>query len=409
MRCRPERGSSQRHQRLALFLSVVALGACASAPPANVSSVGAQSIASVAEGASCTDSSSAFRQIVEAFQARQQNAGIVVGVQHRGLTVFRQASGFADLETRTTVDAAMAFSIASISKAFTGVLLLQLAEAGRLDLDADVQQYVAEFPRHPSGRPITLRMLAYHLGAVRHWGPERDDRVYNRRFDDVAEILSLFLYDPWVPDLEPRTRYAYSSYGYNLLGIAMQRATGTSFQLLLRDLVLRPLSLNTVLVDRPGLGGARRPARYSWYDLTDFHDLEQAPQRVPDWDYSHNMAGGGLIATVDDLLVFGRAMREPGLLNTESLAQLWEKPLIDGVESRMSFGWSPRELPARLVASGSNAGVQAALAVWKDPDVVVAVLANSWGRGARSGELMDDGADGLIGRLAAVCGVRAPR
>ena len=89
---------------------------------------------------------------------------------------------------------------------------------------------------------------------------------------------------------------------------------------------LRPLDLTSVAFDRPGLGGARRPSRYSWYDLTDFHELTDAPQRVPDWDYSHNMAGGGLIANVDDLLTFGRTMREPGLLTASSLEQIWTRP-----------------------------------------------------------------------------------
>ncbi|MEO7712854.1 MAG: hypothetical protein ABIV10_08050, partial [Gemmatimonadaceae bacterium] len=69
----------------------------------------------------------------------------------------------------------------------------------------------------------------------------------------------------------------------------------------------------------------------------------------------------------------------------------------------MSFGWFPRTNPPRISISGSNAGVQAGLTVWKDEDLVVAVLANSWGRGSRSGELMDDGEKGLIGKLAAVC------
>ena len=69
----------------------------------------------------------------------------------------------------------------------------------------------------------------------------------------------------------------------------------------------------------------------------------------------------------------------------------------------MSYGWFSRANPARLAINGSNAGVQAGLAVWKDQDLAVAVLANSWGKGSRSGELMDDGERGLIGKLAAIC------
>jgi serine beta-lactamase-like protein LACTB, mitochondrial len=387
-------------------LASVALGACAHAPSVLKEPLGAGAPARTDTPSPCSDSAAAFRRVVSDFQGRQQNVAVSVGVRHRGHTVFREATGSASLESGTPAEPAMAFSIASIAKAFTGVSLLKLAEARRIDLDAEIQRYVPDFPRHPGGRPVTLRMLAHHLGAVRHWGPERNEQLYARHFDDVHDILALFREDPWVPDLAPLTRYAYSSYGYNALAMAIQSASGTSFQQFLAQAVLNPLNLESVQFDRPGLGGARRPSRYSWYDLTDFHELTDAPQRVPDWDYSHNMAAGGLIANVDDLMTFGRALRAPGLLSAESLAQVWALPRVDDVPSRMSFGWFPQENPSRISASGSNAGVQAGLTVWKEEDLVVVVLANSWGRGSRSGELMDDGPEGLIGRLAAVCGVR---
>ena len=391
--------------RLSPLLACVVLGTCARAPSLPNGSLGAVAGASADMPSPCSDSAAAFRRVVSEFQARQQNTAISVGVRHHGLTVFREATGLASLENEIPADPAMAFSIASITKAFTGVALLKLVEARRIDLDAEIQRYVSDFPRHPSDRPVTLRMLAHHLGAVRHWGPERNERLYARHFDDVHDILALFREDPWVPDLAPLTRYSYSSYGYNALAMAIQSVSGISFQQFLAHEVLRPLNLASVQFDRAGLGGARRPSRYSWYDLADFHELTAAPQRVPDWDYSHNMAGGGLIANVDDLLTFGRAMRGPGLLSAESLTQVWTRPTVQGIESSMSFGWFPRVNPSRISINGSNAGVQAGLTVWRDEDLVVAVLANSWGRGSRSGELMDDSSRGLIGRLAAVCGV----
>ena len=117
------------------------------------------------------------------------------------------------------------------------------------------------------------------------------------------------------------------------------------------------------------------------------------------------MAGGGLIANVDDLMTFGRAMRDTGLLSAESIAQVWTQPTLDDVESRMSFGWFPRENPSRIGATGLKCRRAGGTDGLEGKNLVVVVLANSWGRGSRSGELMDDGPDGLIGRLAAACGV----
>ena len=391
--------------RSSIVLACAIFAACvpAHAPPTITATANPQAVLRTDAAEGCADSLRAFQRVIAEFQSRQQNVAISVGVLERGRVVFREASGFADKEAGLRADPAMAFSIASITKAFTGVALLKLVEEGRIDLDAEIQRYVPDFPRHPGGTRITVRMLASHLSGLRHWGPERNDALYARHFDDVRDILPLFRDSAWVPELQPLTRYSYSSYGYNVLAMAIQNVTGVSYQQYVTRAVLDPLQLRSVIFDRPGLGGTQRVARYSWYDLVDFHELTDAPQRVRDWDYSHNMAGGGLIANVDDLLTFGRAMRGPGFLTPASVTLVWARPSIQGIESPMSFGWFPRGNPLRLSISGSNAGVQAGLTVWKDTDLVVAVLANSWGRGSRSGELMDDGQGGLIGKLAAVC------
>ena len=397
----------RRRLRFAAIALVMLLGSCWRAKLRPNASVGAGARRIGGNAASCVDSATAFRRVVSEFQSRQQNTAIVVGIRFRGETVFHEATGLANVEDGIRADPEMAFSIASITKAFTGVALLKLVESRRIDLDADIQTYVPDFPRHPSKKPVTLRLLAHHLGAVRHWGAERNDSLYARHFEDVHDILALLRRDPWVPDAVPASGYAYSSYGYNVIAMAIQNVVGVPFQQYLATEVLRPLDLQSVRFDRPGLGASRRPARYSWYDLSDFHELTTAPQRVPDWDYSHNMAGGGLIANIDDLLAFGAAVRAPGLLTASSITSIWNAPNVSGVQSRMSFGWFPKTEPSRISISGSNAGVQAGLSVWAAQDLAVAVLANSWGRGSRSGELMDDGAEGLIGHLASICDIRA--
>lgn len=352
-----------------------------------------------ASGQSCANREADFRRIVEEFQSRQRNTGLAAAVSVGGELVYAEGFGWADREERRPVTTDTRFGVASITKAFTGLTLFRLAGEGRIDLDAEIQSYVPEFPRHPDG-PVTLRHLATHLGGLRHWGPERNDSLYSRHLDDVEEILPLFVSEPFRQ--APGVGYSYSSYGYNLLAIAMQRATGVRFQDLVRATVIEPLGLRSVAFDAPGFGGDLRAARYSWYDLVDYHELD-APVRVPDRDYSHNMAGGNMVADIEDLVKLGEAVLQPGFLTEDELGRLWTRPLIDGVEARMSFGWFVRPAGNRLAISGANPGLQAGLAVWREENVVVAVVANAWGIGSRSAELADDDPEGLLGRLAAVC------
>jgi len=181
---------------LSPVLACLALGSCFRAPNPPNGSLGGRPDVGTEAWSLCSDSLAAFRRVVAEFQSRQQNTAICVGVRHNGHTVFREATGLASVESGIPADPGMAFSIASITKAFTGAALLKLVEARRIDLDAEIQRYVPDFPRHPSGRLVTVRMLAHHLGAVRHWGAERNEMLYARHFDDMHDILALFRGDP---------------------------------------------------------------------------------------------------------------------------------------------------------------------------------------------------------------------
>ena len=319
---------------------------------------------------------------------RQRNVGLSAAILLRGRLVASWSLGMADLESRRPVTTDTRFGIASITKAFTGVALLQAHQRGQVDLDAPIQRYVPRFPVKP-GTPITLRLLAAHLGGIRHWGPERGPALYARHFDDVNDILPLFAADPVA--VPAGSKYSYSSYGYNLIAAALESATRVQFQRLVTTGILEPLRLHDTGFDDVRRGDPRMARRYSYYDLDSGAELA-GPVHVPDWDYSHNIAGGNMSSTAEDLVRFARALMKPGLLTPGSIDLLSTRPTIGGVESPMSFGWfvAPRgQKPRQWHMTGSNAGLQAALYVFPDDDLAVAVLSNTWGVGSRSGDMAD--------------------
>jgi serine beta-lactamase-like protein LACTB, mitochondrial len=325
---------------------------------------------------------------VRELHQRQKNVGLSAAILLRGRVVASWSLGFADLERRQPVTPRTRFGIASITKAFTGVALLQAREQGRIDLDAPVQRYVPSFPVKPEGA-ITLRLLAAHLAGIRHWGAERNAALYSRHFDDVKDILPLFEADPLVAP--PGSKYSYSSYGYNLIAAAIESAVGTKFQRVVERGILDRAGLRDTGFDDVRKPDPRVARRYSYYDLESFADLT-APVRVPDWDYSHNIAGGNMSSTSEDLVRFGRAVYRGSLLSRTSLELVAARPVVGGVESPMSAGWfvGPRDSrPREWHITGSNAGLQASLYVFPDDDLAVAVLSNTWGVGSRSGEMVD--------------------
>ena len=347
----------------------------------------------------CRDRTNELRAAIADVHRRQRNVGLAAVVMHHGQTVLTDNLGYADLENRVPVTSATRFGVASINKAFTGLALLKLHEKGQIDLDAPIQRYVPAFPVKPGGT-ITPRLLAAHLAGIRHWGRERDATLYAKHFNDINEVLNLFKDDTLIA--VPGTAYNYSSYGYNLIGAAIQSASGTKYQDFVTREIIAPLGLKDTGFDDVRRVLPNRARRYSYYDPWTFAVDSVNVYRVPDWDYSHNPAGGNMYSTAADLARFGRAIEKPGLISRESLALLTKRPRVGSVESSMSFGFfvSPDSAAhRRLNIGGSNAGLQSGLVVYPDDDLVISLVVNTWGIGSNSGEMTG----ALLARLAAIC------
>jgi serine beta-lactamase-like protein LACTB, mitochondrial len=345
----------------------------------------------------CREQRQALKAAVADIQRRQRNIGLSALVMLGGETVIAENLGYADLEHRVPVTNETRFGVASITKAFTGLSLLKLREAGRIDLDAPIQRYVPAFPVKPGG-VITPRLLAAHLAGIRHWGPERNAALYARHFDDVNDVITLFKDDTLVAP--PGTKASYSSYGYNLLGAAIQSASGVKYQDYVNREIISRLSLKNTGFDDVRRVLPNRARRYSYFDVWTFAVDSNAVYRVPDWDYSHNTAGGNMYSTAADLARLGRAVEQPGLLTKESLDLLYRRPSVGGAS--MSFGFFPTDstAPHRMLSiGGSNAGLQAGLSVYPNDDLIIVVLANTWGIGSNSGEMVG----AFPARLAAIC------
>jgi serine beta-lactamase-like protein LACTB, mitochondrial len=330
---------------------------------------------------------------------KQKNVGVQAAIYRNGRIVFSEAIGLTDRVRKSPVTRDTAFPIASVTKAFTGVAALKAHAAGKLHLDVPIQAYVPEFPVKPE-LVITPRRLAAHRAGIRHWGddPAYRNALLGRHFDRLGELLPAYKDEPLQPGAG--ADYQYSSIGYNLFGLAIERATGAEFKDYVRRQILRPLRLSKTRFDDARSPRPDLTELYSFYDLKTFAELTE-PVRVPMRDYSHNMAGGNMSATAEDLVRFGAALLRPGFLPPRQHAMLFERPSFGGAPTAMSFGFFAPEAEAERVLriNGANPGVMAALSIYPERKLVVAILANSWGIGSRSGEMTSD----LPKRLAELC------
>jgi serine beta-lactamase-like protein LACTB len=290
--------------------------------------------------------------------------GLSLAVASGGKIVWSVSCGYADLKSRRVVTAQTRFRIGSVSKTLTATALAQYAEAGRVDLDAPVDRY-ADFPSH--GGAITLRRLAGHLAGLRHYQGEAE--VVNRRhFTSVAATLALFRDDPLVA--ETGTRFSYSSYGYDVIGAALERTSGRDFAALMREAVLAPAHMSATT-----RATAPRATRATFYEAKDGGGVRLAPPI----DLSDRLPAGGFLSTADDLARFGVALADGRLVSRQKAGMMFtSQRTTTGEETGYGLGFELQPSPLGLFVghTGAVAGGTAGLLIHVKTGTVLALTSN---------------------------------
>jgi len=337
---------------------------------------GAPSI--LAQSALDPSQTTAMLSVLETTFTEQKMVGMQ-GAIYDGKQVHTLNLGYADLEHQVPVDSSTRFEVASITKAFTGLGQLMLAESGELDLDKPVHEYVPEFPQKPEG-PITTRQLSGAIGGIRHYQSERDVEFYATHYDSVIDALDLFKDDPLVT--APGTESHYSSYGFNLMAAVIERASGQPFTEVITEKVIVPMGLENTGFNNVQLPLPNRSRHYTFIDLFS-REVLPTLHVLPTLDHSYNMGGGNMYSTASDLVSFGRQLLEPGVLSENIIAQINATHTTStGEYSEFSDGWvmfGMQGEPQFLMAGGSYPGTLALLLVYPEINVVAAMVSNTWG------------------------------
>lgn len=275
-----------------------------------------------------TKRDAALRKRIEAFRTEQSIPGLSVAITWQGQMVLADGFGLADLENEVPARAETVYRLASISKAVTGVLAMKLVEQGVLDLDAEVQRYVPKFPVHEEG-VLRVRHLLTHQGGIRHYRGAEILRHEPSRSLDAA--LAIFSADPLL--CAPGTEYHYTTYGFTLLGCAMEHAAGVSFATLLKRELAEPLKLSTLRVDSNAAVIRHRAQGYVRDAKGDYANSALV-------DTSYKIPGGGLIASAPDAARLLVALGTDQVLGKKALETMFTPvPLADGKATGYALGW----------------------------------------------------------------------
>ena len=256
--------------------------------------------------------------------------GLALALTDRDRTLLTTTHGFADRAARTPVTPDTLFEIGSIGKSFTALALLQLAEAGKLDLHAPVAGYLPWFTVRSDFAPITIHHLLSHTGGIIRGTDHSPGQGY--------EVWAARQTEAGGP---PGERFHYSNLGYKALGLLLAEVTGKPYEETIRERMLAPLEMAASSAAITHDTRNRLAVGYTpFYDDRPF--LPTDPLAPATW-LETDTADGCLATTAGDLATYLRLLLNRGRLTdgrivSEESFTLMTTPVIE-VAPGASYGY----------------------------------------------------------------------
>lgn len=299
---------------------------------------------------------------MEAAVRNDQFSGSIL-VAHDGKPLVDKAYGMANYELSVPNTPQTVYHIASLTKQFTAMAIMQLQEHGRLNVNDPICKYLDDCPT--AWQPITIHHLLTHSSGIPNFtGLPTWDEVLGRKTYRHSELVRLFHDLPL--EFTPGEEFRYSNSGYHLLGLIIERASGKSYGQFLRDGIFAPLGMDhTTYDDNRNLIPGRATGYYS--RGTSF-------VTAPYIDLTTTYADGGITSTTGDLLRWDQALYSSKLVSEESLEKIFT-PYKD----TYGYGWDiDEQLERRAIHhSGSFSGFSSYILRFPAERVTVIVLSNS--------------------------------
>ena len=262
--------------------------------------------------------------IVNAHKNANNWVGMSVGIIKDGEVAFLDGYGVVDKTTSIAASMFSVYRLASISKCFTGVLTLKLAEIGLLDIGDFVQQYVPEYPSTNDKDLIKIKHLLSNESGIPNYGgcglcvssqstTARTNYINNHgNFYDPVSAIDVFK-NQALCFTPPGSNYLYTTFGFCLLAAVIERASGTSYQDFLFDNIACPMQMPTLQIEFQDR--VSYPYEVTGYQYTGAAGGSTQPSSITTADISYKTGGGGLIGSVTDLTLFMQGLVNNNFIN----------------------------------------------------------------------------------------------
>lgn len=266
-------------------------------------------------------------------QLRRQGFNGAVLIAHRGQILFEGAVGLASRKAGDSLRTEHLFELASVSKQFTAVAVLQLVEQGKIKLTDSLQQYFPDFPH----RGITVHMLLCHRGGLSNYMYDLD-RLWpdHSEYPNNQTMLQLITEQPQQPFFPPDRRFDYNNTGYALLALMVEKVSGMPFHRYLKKHIFEPAGMKTAFLMQAGK------------DLPELalKGYSGGREITPNYFLNGVVGDKGIYASVHDLYAWEKALFNQVLISEKSMQMALQPYNPERKKSNYGYGWRMYNLPS---------------------------------------------------------------
>ncbi|HMS32523.1 MAG TPA: serine hydrolase [Ignavibacteria bacterium] len=298
--------------------------------------------------------------------------GLSLLISRNGNPVYKEAFGLADIEHSIPLSTENVFNIGSMSKQFTAVCILQLAESGKLNLKDDIRKYLPDYNAH--GKIITIENCLNHTSGIPSFTEIKGFDLLFQKNLSVKEMTDYFSKNDLL--FEPGTDFSYSNSGYFLLALITEKASGMNFDKYLKENIFDKAGMKNSYSD---VSGIEIPLKAVGYD----RKSESEYQITTDYEKSWTVGAGNLMSTTGDLLKWNDALNSGKIVSKQLLQIAWTPFILpNGLNTNYGYGWNITPLNKRTIIKHGGAinGFLSDADYIPEEEIYIAALSNSTGK-----------------------------
>lgn len=265
------------------------------------------------------------------------NPGAVFMAVKKGKIIYRKAFGMANLEFDINMKPEFIFEIGSMTKQFTAVSILMLAEQGKLKLNDEITKFIPDYPTN--GNRITIHHLLTHTSGIKDFTSMKSIKNIARSDLSPKELIDFFKNEP--VNFKPGEQFKYCNSGYVLLGYIIEIASGQTYQEFVNQNIFEKIGMmNTHYASHERIIKNR---------VSGYRDKEGIVNAAY-ISFSIPYASGSIMSNVDDMLKWQNAIDTNILLNSNTTEKVFTNyKLNNGDKIDYGYGWHIKELNGKLV------------------------------------------------------------